>query len=149
MVVTMVRNYLISLMFFLSFLFFTFEGYAQTTPQTYKGDYNSIEGMQNITTSITSDTFNPLTHYNEGDWNIVFSPVYFTVSTLQDNWDGDGLSGWAFSIACNYAINTDWFFYVTFARLKTKGDLVSSNTNRMEGSDSCNVYQLGFGYDRL
>ncbi len=111
----------------------------------------AVQGIINVTSSIISDSFTPMTHYSEGDWNMTLVPAYFTVSRVFDDPDlrGDDLKGWALGFGGGYALSDRWLLYGIFAAMRIEGEVYDKDYADFRADTTYTLYSLnaGFGYD--
>lgn len=111
----------------------------------------AVQGIINVTSSIISDSFTPMTHYSEGDWNMTLVPAYFTVSRVFDDPDlrGDDLKGWELGFGGGYALSDRWLLYGIFAAMRIEGEVYDNDYADFRADTTYTLYSLnaGFGYD--
>ncbi len=85
----------------------------------------AMKGVMNVTSSIISDSFVPMTHYSAGDLNLVAVPAYFTISRAFDDPDlrGDDLKGWAAALGAGYALDDRLMVYGILSALHIGGTI--------------------------
>ena len=116
------------LLFFICFIF-PDKTFAQTLKNynTASGEVMSkgIDGISNIVTSIITDSFTPMTHYNKGELNVSAVPAWFDVEKAYDSPEinGDGLTGYAGGIGAGYAASDDLMIYAIAAFMDMRGKL--------------------------
>lgn len=107
------------------FLFLPITLFAQTFPYSSDASERAVNSIEDITASIISDSFSPMTHYSAG--NTIYSavPAYFKADTLMENPDikGDNFKGYAFGAGAGHAVTDDLMFYFTASGIKMKGDM--------------------------
>ncbi len=88
---------------------------------------DAVQGIINVTSSIISDSFTPMTHYNKEDWSITFVPAYFKVNKLFDDrsLQGDNLKGFALGFGGGYALNDRLLAYGILTHLDIDGKAYS------------------------
>jgi hypothetical protein len=111
----------------------------------------AVQGIINVTSSIISDSFTPMTHYDDGDWNVTLVPAYFKVSRVFDDPDlrGDDLKGWALGIGGGYALSDRWLLYGIFAAMRIEGEVYDRDYADFRVDTTYTLYSLnaGFGFD--
>jgi hypothetical protein len=111
----------------------------------------AVQGIINVTSSIISDSFTPMTHYDEGDWNVTLVPAYFKVSRVFDDPDlrGDDLKGWALGFGGGYALSDRWLLYGIFAAMRIEGEVYDRDYADFRVDTTYTLYSLnaGFGFD--
>lgn len=111
----------------------------------------AVQGIINVTSSIISDSFTPMTHYREGDWSMSLVPAYFTISRIFDDPDlrGDDLQGWALGFGGGYALSDRWLLYGIFAAMRIEGEAYDSDYANFRVDTTYTLYSLnaGFGFD--
>lgn len=111
----------------------------------------AVQGIINVTSSIISDSFTPMTHYSEGDWSMTLVPAYFTVSRVFDDPDlrGDDLQGWALGFGGGYALSDRWLLYGIFATMRIEGEVYDKDYADFRVDTTYTLYSLnaGFGFD--
>jgi hypothetical protein len=85
----------------------------------------AVKGVMNVTSSIISDSFIPMTHYSAGELNLVAVPAYFTISRAFDDPDlrGDDLKGWAAALGAGYALDDRLMVYGIVSALHIGGTI--------------------------
>ncbi|MBN2087379.1 hypothetical protein JW758_03455 [Candidatus Peregrinibacteria bacterium] len=152
--------YLNVIIFLLAFNIF----YGKAIAQTSLNDYNirsgqimsnGIDGIGNIVSSIISDSFTPMTHYNEGDFNFNAVPAWFDVQKAYDSPEikGKDLKGLSGGLGAGYALNDDLLIYGIAAFMKMKGklygDYYKEYSDPMKADMDYNLFSIlfGAGYD--
>ena len=127
---------------------------------------NPAQAVNRINATILVDTFNPLTHYKDGDLYLSASPVYFMVERLRkggakDQVRGEDMNGYALALSTNYAITDHWQITAGFTGVRMKGDAIEEGPYRVGFTEtvvdkfrnncenSSEFYQLGLGFDPL
>lgn len=98
---------------------------AQNFPYSSEYSDRAVRGIENISASIISDAFSPMTHYSEGNEIISVVPAYFTVERLMKDPDieCDNFNGKAFGAGYGRAMTDNFMMYVILAGMKMGGDL--------------------------
>lgn len=129
--------------------------------QTFTSDYllsdeiqnsisNAVDGIINITSSIISDTFVPMTHSEKGDFYISVVPAYCDVDVVSesDNWKGDNLRVYALGAGAGYALNDSLIIYGIASEIQINGKVYT------EGYSGNTEYTMagicsGLGYELI
>ena len=117
----------------------------------------AVNSIEDISASIISDSFSPMTHYSAGDKVFSAVPAYFTIDGIMEDPDVDGkdLKGGAFGAGGGYALTDEFMAYLIIAGLKISGDLQYPAYGEQFGVvKSSGDYSLfnalaGIGYDLL
>ena len=115
----------------------------------------AVNSIEDISASIISDSFSPMTHYSAGDKVFSAVPAYFTIDRIMKDPDIDGkdLKGGAFGAGGGYALTDQFMAYCIIAGLKISGDLqYPAYGEQLDVIKSSGDYSLfnalaGFGYD--
>ena len=85
----------------------------------------AVKGIVNVTSSIISDSFTPMTHYDRGDWIVTAVPAYFEIDRVFDDPDlrGNDLKGWAAGIGGGYAISDRLMTYCVITAMNIDGTI--------------------------
>jgi len=114
----------------------------------------AVDGIVNVTSSIISDSFTPMTHFSKGNWTVSVVPAYFDISRVFDDPDvrGHDLRGFSLGLGGGYAVTDRWMAYGIAAFLKTEGTLTgkfydSGTDYRVKADYSLYSFHGGMGYD--
>ena len=131
--------------------------YAQSID--YSADMGSslteeaVEGIGNVTASIISDSFTPMTHYTEGDFSVVLVPAYFKVDKLSREGDlqSDDFTGIAAGIGAGYAFSERLMIYGIFSGMKAEGEIYSREFPEYRADAYYEMYTLnaGLGFELI
>lgn len=114
----------------------------------------AVDGIVNVTSSIISDSFTPMTHFSTGNWTVSVVPAYFDISRVFDDPDvrGHDLRGFSLGLGGGYALTDRWMAYGIAAFLKTagtlKGEFYGPGTDyRVKVDYSLYSFHGGIGYE--
>jgi len=123
--------------------------YGTYTESTITED--AVQGIINVTSSIISDSFTPMTHYDKEDYVITLVPAYFKINKLFDDRDiqGEDLKGYAFGFGGGYAVNNRLMVYGIFTGLKINGEAYSKEFPAYRADVEYGMFTLsaGIGFD--
>ena len=87
--------------------------FSQSFPYSTILSEKAVNTIENISASIVSDSFSPMTHYSEGDMTLSAVPSWFRVTRLSDDieMNENDLSGRAFGIGGGSALSDDLLLY--------------------------------------
>lgn len=112
---------------------------------------DAVQGIENVTASIISDSFTPMTHYSKGDYVFSLVPAYFEVNRLFDEseLEGDDLNGYALGFGGGYALSDRFMLYGIFAGLNMEGDIYSEEFPDYKAGAEYSMYAFlaGLGFD--
>ncbi len=110
---------------FLSFISICTALAAQTIVFDTSLSEKAVKGIVNVTSSIISDSFTPMTHYDRGDWIVTAVPAYFEIDRVFDDPDlrGNDLKGWAAGIGGGYAISDRLMAYCVITAMNIDGTI--------------------------
>lgn len=131
--------------------------FSQSFPYSTILSEKAVNTIENISASIVSDSFSPMTHYSEGDMTLSAVPSWFRVTRLSDDieMNENDLSGRAFGIGGGSALSDDLLLYCIVSGMKIDGDLEYSVYNGNSGIIKSSVdYSFasvmgGCGYDLI
>lgn len=114
---------------------------------------DAVSGLTNISSSIISDSFSPMTHYSKGDYTASLVPAYFSVKRLSDSGElrSDDLKGMAGGIGAGYALNGRLMTYAIFTGMAMNGEVTSKDFPDYTADTDYSLYSLaaGMGFDIL
>ncbi len=124
--------------------------------QDYMGvTSKAVNGIASISSSIISDSFVPMTHYDEGEWTGTFVPAYFKITRAYDDpkLKGSGLDGFALGFGGGYALTDRFMAYTIFSYMGIEGGIQPAEGN-YQGLTVKTDYSLlnvnaGLGFDFL
>jgi len=98
---------------------------AQSFPYSSDATEKAVKSIEDISASIISDSFSPMTHYSGGEATCSVTPSYFTVDRIMEDPDVDckDFSGGALGAGGGYALTDDFMAYVILAGMKMSGDM--------------------------
>lgn len=98
---------------------------AQSFPYDSRFTENAVKSIEDISASIISDSFSPMTHYSSGDRVFSAVPAYFTVDKLMEDpgIEGDDFRGGAIGAGGGDAVTGKLMTYYILTGMKMKGDL--------------------------
>lgn len=142
-----IKVFLFVLLFFLS---------LPLQAQDYMGvTSKAVNGIASISSSIISDSFVPMTHYDEGEWTGTFVPAYFKITRAYDDpkLKGSGLDGFALGFGGGYALTDRFMAYTIFSYMGIEGGIQPAEGN-YQGLTVKTDYSLlnvnaGLGFDFL
>jgi len=130
---------------------------AQSFPYSSDVSEKAVKSISDISASIISDSFAPMTHYSEEDMTLSLVPAYFKIEKCMQDPDieGENFHGGAFGAGGGYAFSDDLMSYVILSGMKMNGDMryaaygdqFGSVTN--SGDYSLFSIMAGGGYDLL
>lgn len=110
----------------------------------------AVEGIINITSSIISDTFVPMTHSEKGDLYISAVPAYCDVDVVSEsnNWKGKDLIVNAFGTGAGYALTDSLLLYGIASGIQIDGNIY---TDGYSGDAEFTLAGIctGLGYDLI
>jgi len=130
---------------------------AQDFPYDSECSEKVVRSIEDISASIISDSFSPMTHYSAGNTTLSAVPSYFTADRLMEDPDVDGkdFRGGALGGGFGYAVTDDFMAYFIAAGMKMNGDLeykaFGKEFGTVKSSGSYSLVSLlgGCGFDFL
>ncbi len=98
---------------------------AQSFPYDSQLTEKAVKSIEDISASIISDSFAPMTHYKAGDTTYSVVPAYFTADQLMDDPEikGKDFRGVVIGAGGGHAVTDNLMTYFILTGMKMKGDL--------------------------
>lgn len=118
-----------------------------------------IKPIPNISFTIITESFKPLTHYKQGDWNVSINPIYYEIKQAFGNdpivmaEKGQKLSGYGGGLALGYALSNTTSVYMIYTGVNMTGNMLTRKseekffTEKITSDHAMHTLQIGLGYD--